>query len=362
VSWFLQTPDGKSPKLLGNIIAECGPASKGGAAFAFASAMGVKLLASEPAFQEFLKTSELVAVIGLDAITDTKALEELAKVQKKFPKFKPKVFLHDTSGALFHPKTMWLKTAKGGIVITGSGNLTLGGLRGNWEALAVQRLDAAELAAAEGLWNAWLNTHKKQLLELNDPKAIAKAKANKVRRAKIKKALTLPDAESEEAEIAVEAAAEEIDQELQLNPVLIAEVPKSGNRWKQVNFDIQTYQQFFGATLGASKTVHFYHVKSDGTLDAVENRLSVAVKSQNYRFEVGAAQGLDYPTKGHPIVIFEKVTPSMFKYVLLMPRQKDHALIQKYLDSNFAKTMRKRRITITMAELQAVWPGSPMFA
>jgi hypothetical protein len=41
MAWFLQTPDGASPKLLAKILAELGPAVKGGAAFAFASAQGV---------------------------------------------------------------------------------------------------------------------------------------------------------------------------------------------------------------------------------------------------------------------------------------------------------------------------------
>jgi len=66
--WHLQTPDEASPKLLANILAECGPALKGGAAFTFASAQGVKLLAAEPVFSKFLKASEFVTVIGLDAV------------------------------------------------------------------------------------------------------------------------------------------------------------------------------------------------------------------------------------------------------------------------------------------------------
>lgn len=108
--WFLQTPDGASPKLLGSILSECGAAVKGGAAFAFASAQGVKLLAAEPTFSKFLKASEFVVVVGLDAITDTRAVDELRKVSKSHPNFKPKLFLHKVGGSLFHPKTMWLSS------------------------------------------------------------------------------------------------------------------------------------------------------------------------------------------------------------------------------------------------------------
>jgi hypothetical protein len=70
MGWHLQTPGGASPKLLAKILAECGRAQKGGAAFAFASAQGVKLLAAEPVFSKFLKAAEFTIVVGLDAITD----------------------------------------------------------------------------------------------------------------------------------------------------------------------------------------------------------------------------------------------------------------------------------------------------
>lgn len=361
MAWFLQTPGGTGPKLLANIASECGSASKGAAAFAFASALGVKLLTAEPEFQKFLKASEFVVVIGLDAITDTKAVEELRKVQKKYPNFRPKLFLHGTAGSCFHPKTMWLKTAKGGVMITGSGNLTSGGLKANWEATAVEKLSTAEMTIAEAAWDAWLKAHRKQLLDLDDPRAVEKAKANKIQRAKIKKALKLPEDENDAVDAAGDAA-EEATQDLFLNPVLIAEVPRSGDRWKQVNFDVQTYQQFFGVTLGSTKAVRFHHVQSDGTLAAGEDRQAVAVKSKNYRFEIGAAHGLPYPIKGHPIVIFERITDSTFNYLLLMPGHPEHKLIQQYLDNNYAKTQGKRRITITAGDLQKVWPASPLFS
>jgi len=186
--WYLQTPDGASPKLLANIRSECGLASKGGAAFAFASAH-VKLLAAEPIFVKFLKASEFVMVVGLDAITDTRAVDEPRKLQKSYPNFKPKLFLHHTPGSLFHPKTLWLKTAKGGVIITGSGNLTSGGLESNWEAMAIEKLTPKEMDAAEKTWEAWLKAQGRALLDLEDPKAIEKAKANERLRVKIKKAL-----------------------------------------------------------------------------------------------------------------------------------------------------------------------------
>jgi hypothetical protein len=129
MAWLLQTPEGRSPTLLENIIGECGAAIRGGAAFAFTSAVGVKLLIAEDPFQKFLKVSEFTVVVGLDAITDTKTVEALKRVKERYPNFKPKLFLHDTAGSCFHPKTVWLRSTNGGVTITGSGNLTTGGLQ-----------------------------------------------------------------------------------------------------------------------------------------------------------------------------------------------------------------------------------------
>ena len=305
MAWFLQTPDGASPKLLANILAECGPAVKGGAAFAFASADGVKMLAAEGAFGNFLKASEFVTIVGLDAITDTRALEELRKLKKSHPNFKPKLFLHNIAGSLFHPKTLWLKTKDGGVIITGSGNLTPGGLKSNWEALAVEKLTTAEMAAAEKSWRAWLDTHAKELLDLDDPKAIARAEANKVVKAKVKKAIKTQQGEEDaEAEVT-----QEIEQELQLNPVLVAEIPKASDRWEQANFDKKSYIEFFGVNLNTPKRVQFFNVQADGSLVAEKLRPPVTVKSRNFRFELSSAKGIPYPANGVPIGVFERIIP-----------------------------------------------------
>jgi HKD family nuclease len=362
--WFLQTPDGTSPKLLKNILDQCGSAVKGGAAFAFASAQGVKLLAAEPIFEKFLKAGEFTIIVGLDGITDIRALEELKKLNKSHPNFKPKLFLHSTGGSIFHPKTMWLKTPTGGVIITGSGNLTSGGLKSNWEAMAIQILTSAEIAEAEKKWDAWLKTHKKELVDLDNEKAIEKAKTNKIVRSKIKKALTKSGAKvepTEEEVDAVEEIIEEIEEEFLLNPVLIAEVPKSGSRWQQVNFDLKSYQEYFGVKNTATKYVRFHEVHPDGSLGPAEDRQSVSVVSQNFRFEVGAAHGKPYPPEGHPILVFEKTGEDTFHYVLLMPGEADHDLIQAYLDNNYTRKNKKLRVQMTGGDLKKAWPDSPLF-
>lgn len=365
MGWFLQTPDSASPKLLKNIVDHCGPASKGGGAFAFASAQGIKLLAAEPIFTKFLNAYEFTMIVGLDAITNLRALDELRKLSKKHPNFKPKLFLHSTGGSLFHPKTLWLKTAKGGVIITGSGNLTSGGLKSNWEAMAVETLSVSDMALAEKSWNDWVKAHKKELVDLDDPKAIEKATANEIVRTKIKKALKKSETKEEVGEEEIEAVGEaidEVEQELLLNPVLIAEVPKSGDRWQQVNFDLKSYQEFFGVKKSATRYVRFHEVKADGSLGAAEDRQSVSVVSKNFRFEVGAASGKAYPPTGHPICIFEQTAENTFYYVLLMPGNAAHTTIQNYLDATYERVKNnKLRVQVTTGVLKSVWPNAPFF-
>jgi hypothetical protein len=209
-----------------------------------------------------------------------------------------------------------------------------------------------------------LNTHTKELVDLDNEKAIEKAKANKIVRSKIKKALKKPGSEEEptEEEIdAVEEIVEDIEDEFSLSPVLIAEVPKSGDRWQQINFDLKSYQEYFGVKKTATRYVKFYQVQADGTLGPREDRQSVSVVSQNFRFEVGAASGRKYPSEGHPILIFEKTDEDTFHYVLLMPGEDEHELIQSYLDDNYSRTTKKLRVQITAGDLKKAWPEAPFF-
>jgi hypothetical protein len=324
----------------------------------------VKLLAAEPVFGRFLNASKFSMVIGLDAITDTRAIDELKKLGKRHANLELKLFLHKTAGSIFHPKTMWLKTARSGVIITGSGNLTSGGLVSNWEAIAVEQLTLAEITLAEHSWDTWLKTHRKQLLDLDDPKVVERAKANRIVRSKVKGLLKERKNEDDnvdaEAEL-IEDVTEEIEKDILLHSVLVAEVPSNGPRWKQVGFSLDVYKSFFGVTRGTKKHVRFYQVRPDGTLSKGEDRESVEVASENYRFELGAASGLAYPAKGHPIVVFEKISDTEFKYVLLMPPSPDHKLVQKYLNDNHPGGRVKRRIPMTMGDLAKIWPKAPFF-
>lgn len=144
--------------------------------------------------------------------------------------------------------------------------------------------------------------------------------------------------------------------------ILVAEVPRSGDRWKQVNFNLSTYRNYFGVPEGVSKPVVFRQVHSDGTLAPPEHRTAVAVASRNYRFEIGAASGLPYPKDGHPIVLFNKVDEAEFHYMLLLPGDSGYRPVQSFLEALLPNATGKRRVVASIGALRRAWPASPLLS
>jgi HKD family nuclease len=363
MTWHLQSPKAGGDKLINSITQNCGAASEGAGAFAFATSAGVKLLLAQKEVSDFLSAREFLLIVGLDAITDTAAIEQLARAAAKFEKLTVYAFKHTLGGAIFHPKAMWFKTETGGATITGSGNLTSGGLKTNWEAFCIEQVATEAIEGTKAGWLAWLEEHEGNLLPLDHPDVVARAAANKKIKSTILKASKVPEGAPEE-EAVVEGAAgaiEEIEAQLALRPVLVAEVPKAKDRWKQINFDKKSFQEFFGVTLGKEKTVKFYPVNNDGSFGNEEIRHAVAVASHNYRFEIGAAANLPYPEEGNPIVIFERLSDDEFSYLLLMPGDHNHQTIQDFLNNSYGKTgNQKLRVTMTAGELALAWPDCPL--
>jgi hypothetical protein len=348
----LQVP-GEGNTLHAALVAAATGATGGFAAFAFATSTGIDTAFAEPEVRKLLGTGQFQLVVGLDAITDTAAVAAIKTAKAALPNASVSMFYNPKGGVLYHPKTMFFKRPAGGRCLTGSGNLTLGGLRNNWEAFWRADVSIADAAALEAQWATWVTHHKDNLLPPDDPRVTAQAALNAKTRAKIQKAVKETDAE------ALAALEEEAAETASLNPFLIAEVPK--NRPGQADVGIVTYQGFFGVTLGKPRDVTFYQVRPDGSLAPPEERHAVAADSGNYRFEVGALRGLQHPANDHFILVFERIGKSEYKYVLLKPDEAGHASVQKFLNDNyFVSGNSKRRVVVTQSDVQAAWAGNPL--
>lgn len=146
-------------------------------------------------------------------------------------------------------------------------------------------------------------------------------------------------------------------------PVLVAEIPNAGGRWKQANFDKGNFEEFFGLAIGdKTKTLYLQHVDANGSLGPVESRQGVSVKSHNYRLELAAASGLSYPSGSAPIAVFVRTHPSKFRYRLLMPIDPDFVTVSAFLGSNWAGSPgRKQRVVSNTHEVRRAWPRSPLW-
>ena len=145
--------------------------------------------------------------------------------------------------------------------------------------------------------------------------------------------------------------------------VLIAEIPKAGNRWKQANFSQYIFEEFFGAKKGDnSYKIKLTNIKKDGTLGEVTERQSVTVKSNNYRFELRCEEtNLPYPEGAdRPIGIFVKEDANNYMYQVLMPTEDCYKKIKDYLyletKDKRGRTDQMRRHIADVEAIHALYP------
>lgn len=339
------------------LIHACSGALLGGGAYAFISQDGVKLLLEDETFRNFLEHGSFKLVVGIDQITNEQALNKLRELRDTYGGLEIVAFQHSLGGSLFHPKFSWFKNKQGGILVVGSGNLTARGLRSNWEAFNVVQVDKKGLKKIEDDWNQWITHSSDGLKSIDDEKIIEQAKSNAWRRKLKKVATTETEGETRLGTSLEELLPEDIEA-WRFNvsdEYLLAEIPQSGDRWKQANFDKETFTSFFGATPGDnSHRVLLRNVLNDGSFSEIEVRPSVSVKSQNYRFELEAAAGVDYPADDkRPLGVFIRVSTRMFLYVLVMPTDSYYSDLIELVNNKWTgREGRMKRVRGTVEELQ----------
>jgi hypothetical protein len=142
--------------------------------------------------------------------------------------------------------------------------------------------------------------------------------------------------------------------------VLIAEIG-GGPRWKQVNFPVGIFENFFGAERGNNAyNIELINIAQDGTLGEVEKRQAVSVKSHNYRFEIHCKETAGvYPgnTK-RPIGLFIKIDNGRFLYQVLLYGNPAYKKIKKYLytESKVRREDELRRHIVHIEAIHALYP------
>ena len=344
----LQDPGAPSGYLLEELLGAISGATRGGATFAWTNATGAKALLTDDSFGRFLEGGTFDLVVGVDSITDEAAVKVLIEASNKSANLSVRVFLHSET-ALFHPKMAWFESADGITLLVGSGNLTMGGLKGNWEVFLLAQLTGSEAQTLIATLDAWRTKWVGSMLPITDPRVLERAKLNAGSERTLKRSRgPVPPALAQD----------------ETSEILLAEIPMAGGRWSQANFDLENYEGFFGAKVGTQRRILLYHVTDVGSVDDVEIRPSVEVLSHNYRFELAAAKGLHYPNvdDGRPIAAFMKLLTGSFLYMLIMPDNPHHAAVSACLQAKWSGPAgRMRRVRLSVADLRSCWPGSPLW-
>lgn len=142
--------------------------------------------------------------------------------------------------------------------------------------------------------------------------------------------------------------------------VLIAEIG-GGPRWKQVNFPVDIFENFFGAERGNnSYNIELMNIAQDGSLGDIETRQAVSVKSHNYRFEIHCAETEGaYPGNNkRPIGLFVKIDNDQFLYQVLLHDHPAYKKIKKYLyaESHVRRQDELRRHIVHIEAIHALYP------
>ena len=272
-------------------------ASRGAAScsgiFAFASRGGVDSLIGDPEIQDFLRESPMSLLVGIDAVTTRNTLVRLRELEQELGHLNVQVFWNPT-GALFHPKVARFEYPGGcRTMIVGSGNLTPGGLRQNFEAFSVMRSEAGETFDVTS-WDRFLSGHAADI-RIIDESALERAAKNVVRGRRRSRDVE-PDLERTPA-VAEPSAGPLVNIELPVvrtDRFLVAQVPRAGERWHQIHFNHAVIEQFFRVHLGTTaQRVFLVECRRDGTFAEQEVRPCVySGANMNPKIEIASHHGV----------------------------------------------------------------------
>lgn len=337
------------------------------------------------------KGMKIRIVLGIDQKgTSKEALEEVLAWNVDACIF------HTSSKNIFHPKVYLFENRDIFTLIVGSNNLTVPGLAQNIECSLLIKDTIDPSSVHDDFYRYWkgildgTETHlypltQKLIDDLYKDRVITSEEQRSKRyddgtdkKEKIKDSIAFEKAAIQKFPKdfcpkrlvkvkqvkTVKNETKEIEESVRIdNAVLIAEIPKSGNRWKQANFSQDVFEDFFGATKGDnSYKVKLTNIKKDGTLGEVTQSQSVTVSSKNYRFELRCEEtNQPYPSgNDRPIGLFVKEDAQNYMYQVLMPSDEAYKKIKEYLyleteNQKGRKDLMKRHIADVEA-IHALYP------
>lgn len=314
------------------IICAANGASAWKGVYAFASREAVNWLFEDPVINRFVTNGgEVDLVVGLDAITNRQTLQRLQDLEQLHEHFRPRVFWNEVV-SLFHPKFSDFTYPDGGrTLIVGSGNLTPGGLMNNIEGYTTISAEQGEEIDVSAL-DDFLLRHAEEIRQI-DNEALERAERNSVRHVKRSQqegrvTISSPSRGHRAVRLAPAGSDGSV---ARVDRVLIAQVPRAGERWSQVHFNFKSIQEYFRITDINSHRVYLTQVGTDGIRSTVEVRPCVYSQSNmNHKIEFGGAKGKEYPDSP-PVLVLRELHLRVFDYMLLFPGAEGYAEVVELL-------------------------------
>jgi hypothetical protein len=336
------------------IIQAMDGASAGKGIFAFASRDGVDSLLLDAAVTGFLGQANFDLIVGIDAVTNRATLERLQELQGEYTSLHVRVFWNRTNG-LFHPKIARFSRADGSqTVIVGSGNLTPGGLRDNFEAYSVVKARPGE-ALDLSSWDDFLARHGENIKAI-DAEALQRAGRNIIRGGRRRRDVEPDVVTEEEPEAPLPAPV--------ADRMLVARLPRAGGdhgRWSQAHFNKDIIKQFFYAEPDTAQRVYLTARRQDGSIVPQEvRRVLRGDTNKNMRIELGLRKGEAYPDTGRPIAIFREIQARTFQYMILMPGESGYRQMCQLTENLPTVGRGLRRALTDAATVRRAWPGCPL--
>lgn len=333
--------------LLEHLLLESMGAERGGGIFAWANAGGVKSLLEDDAFDEFLLAGSFRLFVGTDSITDLRAVNKLIEISTRRPRLEARAFMSPTS-SLFHPKLAWFEHESHLSLIVGSGNLTMGGLRANWEAFTVTHLGGEERRRALADIEDFLTSVTAFLLPITDPAVAARVAQNTGNERTIRTSTTVSSTGAGSLMPAIEE-------------VLVTEFPVTQGRPAQANFKLKDYVDFFGAEDGTHRRVTLRLVDERGNTGEVQSRPTVFRKSRNFSFELDGLKAAINANTGRPIGVFLRISTGEFLYSVVRPGLAGFSELDTLLSAKSTEpSNHMRRARLAPRELATAWPAAPI--
>ena len=144
--------------------------------------------------------------------------------------------------------------------------------------------------------------------------------------------------------------------------VLVAQVPKAGDRWHQVHLNAEVVRRFFRLALGVTETAEFERVARDGTYRGSEaNSIVFSQRNRNYKIEFDLRDAPDYPDEP-PILLILEVALRRFRFMLLVPGDEGFDEMKRLNAALEPVGRGHRRVITTLSEVEMRWPGCPLRA